>query len=104
MGNCTNRTNRLKVITITLDETRDALISLIREGVNELHNGHHYLSELEMFFESEYEDNEWLVTQIKVKENGDIIYVHSVSDDDCDWHSIEELEFNDLIYVAALYT
>ena len=105
MGNCTNRRNRLKVLSIKLEETKDGLISLIREGINDLHNGHHNLSDKEEFFEAEYEDNEWLVTQIKVEESGDIWFIHSYdSDDEYAWHNIESLGFDDLVYVAGLYT
>ena len=100
-----NRINRLKVLRITLSETKDALISLIKEGINELHNGHHYLdSNTETFYESPYEDdNEWLVTQIKVEENGDVVFAHKDPQDEYDWHFIETLGFDDLSYVAGFY-
>ena len=105
MGNFTNRINRLRVISITLDETKDTLISLIREGVNELHNGHHYLSDdSETFYEYPYEDdNEWKVTQIKVLDD-DVVFAHSEPADDYDWHYLRNLCFDDLVYVAGFYT
>lgn len=88
-----------------LNNLRNDLISFIREGVNEQHNGHHYLSDLETFYEGTFDDdNEYKVTEIKVDEKGDVYYLHNKVFDEYDWHYINEMSVEDMLYVAGLYS
>ena len=90
-----------------LENIRCKSIDFIRKCISEKYNGHHVLDGTERFCESPYEDDsEWEVVEIKVDDDGSVYYLHDDTygdDDDYDWHDINSMPIEDIVYVTSFY-
>jgi hypothetical protein len=91
----------------TYQNLYDRAINHIKKGILTKYNGHHILGEYETFYESpygdDYDSDDYKITELMVNEKGDIYYAHKDRFDDSEWHYINGLGWDDILYIMSLY-